>query len=103
MQHKKVQLIAKQTMDFIRKTISPGMKLTQVRRLCEDKMLELGADSFWYWDIGAFIFSGDETTKSVSGKEYKTSDRYIEENDIVTIDLSPQCNYMGRFCQNYNY
>ncbi|HIZ38994.1 MAG TPA: aminopeptidase P family protein [Candidatus Anaerobutyricum stercoris] len=94
MQHKKVQLIAKQTMDFIRKTISPGMKLTQVRRLCEDKMLELGADSFWYWDIGAFIFSGDETTKSVSGKEYKTSDRYIEENDIVTIDLSPQCNYI---------
>src|SRR5699024_11156877 len=54
----------------------------------------LGADSFWYWDIGAFIFSGDETTKSVSGKEYKTSDRYIEENDIVTIDLSPQCNHI---------
>lgn len=94
MQYKEVQLIAKQTMDFIRKTISPGMKLTQVRKLCEDKMLELGADSFWYWDIGAFIFSGDETTKSVSGKEYKTSDRYIEENDIVTIDLSPQCNYI---------
>lgn len=94
MRHKEVQLIAKQTMDFIRKTISPGMKLTQVRKLCEDKMLELGADSFWYWDIGAFIFSGDETTKSVSGKEYKTSDRYIEENDIVTIDLSPQCNYI---------
>ena len=94
MRHKEVQLITKQTMDFISKTISPGMKLTQVRKLCEDKMLELGADSFWYWDIGAFIFSGDETTKSVSGKEYKTSDRYIEENDIVTIDLSPQCNHI---------
>lgn len=94
MRHKEVQLIAKQTMDFISKTISPGMKLTQVRKLCEDKMLELGADSFWYWDIGAFIFSGDETTKSMSGKEYKTSDRYIEENDIVTIDLSPQCNHI---------
>lgn len=94
MRHKEVQLIAKQTMDFISKTISPGMKLTQVRKLCEDKMLELGADSFWYWDIGAFIFSGDETTKSMSGTEYKTSDRYIEENDIVTIDLSPQCNHI---------
>ena len=94
MRHKEVQLITKQTMDFISKTISPGMKLTQVRKLCEDKMLELGADSFWYWDIGAFIFSGDETTKSMSGKEYKTSDRYIEENDIVTIDLSPQCNHI---------
>lgn len=55
MQYKEIQLIAKQTMDFIRKMIVPGMKLTQIRKMCEDKMLELGADSFWYWDIGAFI------------------------------------------------
>lgn len=94
MQYKEVQLIAKQTMDFIRKMILPGMKLIEVRKICEDKMLELGADSFWYWDIGAFIFSGEETTKSVSGKEYMTSDRYIEENDIVTVDLSPQCDHI---------
>ena len=53
-------------------------------------MTELGADSFWYWDIGAFVFSGDETTLSVSGKEYNTGERFIEENDIITIDLSPQ-------------
>lgn len=53
-------------------------------------MLELGADSFWYWDVGAFVFAGDETTVSVSGKQYVTSDRIINENDIVTIDLSPQ-------------
>lgn len=51
-------------------------------------MLELGAD--WYWDVGAFVFAGDETTVSVSGKQYVTSDRIINENDIVTIDLSPQ-------------
>ena len=94
MQYKEVQLIAKQTMDFIRKMILPGMKLIEVRKICEDKMLELGADSFWYWDIGAFIFSGEETTKSVSGKVYMTSDRYIEENDIVTVDLSPQCDHI---------
>lgn len=94
MQYKEVQLIAKQTMDFIRKMILPGMKLIEVRKICEDKMLELGADSFWYWDIGAFIFSGEETTKSVSGKEYMTSDRCIEENDIVTVDLSPQCDHI---------
>lgn len=94
MQYKEVQLIAKQTMDFIRKMILPGMKLIEVRKICEDKMLESGADSFWYWDIGAFIFSGEETTKSVSGKEYMTSDRYIEENDIVTVDLSPQCDHI---------
>ncbi len=53
-------------------------------------MLKSGADSFWYWDVGAFVFAGDETTVSVSGKQYVTSDRVIENNDIITIDLSPQ-------------
>ena len=52
--------------------------------------MELGADSFWYWDVGAYVFAGDETTLSVSGKEYTTSTRVIAENDIITIDLSPQ-------------
>ena len=94
MTNQEVQFIAKQTMDYIKNVITPGMKLTQVRKMCEEKMLELGADSFWYWDIGAFIFSGDETTKSVSGKEYETADKYIEENDIVTVDLSPQCDHV---------
>ena len=85
-----VQKIAKDTIEFIKTEIKPGMLLSQVRSLCEEKMLELGADSFWYWDVGAFVFSGDETTVSVSGKEYSTSDRTIGSDDIVTIDLSPQ-------------
>ena len=55
-------------------------------------MLSLGATSFWYWDIGACVFLGDETNLSLSGKEYVTSDRLIEFNDIITIDLSPQNN-----------
>ena len=86
-----VQKIAKDTIDYIKKEIRAGMKLTDVRRLCEEKMLALGADSFWYWDVGAFVFSGDETTVSVSGREYVTSDRLIAADDIITIDLSPQC------------
>lgn len=66
------------------------MTLPEVRNLCEEKIMELGADSFWYWDIGAFVFSGDETALSVSGKNYRTSRRVIGEQDIVTIDLTPQ-------------
>ena len=66
------------------------MNLLEIRKLCEEKLLELGADSFWYWDVGAFVFAGDETTVSVSGKQYVTSDRVIGNNDIITIDLSPQ-------------
>lgn len=66
------------------------MKLFDIRKLCEEKLMELCADSFWYWDVGAFVFAGDETTVSVSGKQYATSDKIIENNDIITIDLSPQ-------------
>lgn len=92
MEYKEVQKIAKDTMNYIQKMIKPGMNLIEVRRLCEDKMFELGADSFWYWDVGAFIFSGDETTISVSGKRYQTADKIVQKNDIITIDLSPQNN-----------
>lgn len=55
-------------------------------------MLENGADSFWYWNVGAFVFAGDETTVSVSGREYQTSKRIIGNDDIITVDLSPQNN-----------
>ena len=85
-----VQKIAKDTIKYIKAEIRSGMSLIEVRSLCENKMRELGADSFWYYDIGAFVFSGDETTISVSGREYSTSDRMIALDDIITIDLSPQ-------------
>ena len=90
MEYTEVQNIAKETIRYARKNIYSGMKLLDIRDLCERKMLELGADSFWYWDIGAFVFAGDETAASVSGRQYHTSDRRIENNDIITIDLSPQ-------------
>lgn len=66
------------------------MSLTELRKLAEDRMFVLRADSFWYWDVGAFVFAGEETTLSVSGKNYITSERQIAENDIITVDLSPQ-------------
>ena len=91
MDYTKVQAIAKQTIEYIQSVIEVGMHLREVRSLCEQNMLSLGADSFWYWDIGAFVFSGDETSVSVSGQTYQTSDRTICENDLITIDLSPCC------------
>ena len=68
------------------------MSLSKVRSICEKFMLENGADSFWYWNVGAFVFAGDETTVSVSGREYQTSKRIIGNDDIITVDLSPQNN-----------
>ena len=90
MEYKQVQKIAKDTMTYAKQNIKAGMNLLDIRKMCETKMLDLGADSFWYWNIGAFVFAGDETAISVSGTKYMTSDRIINENDIITIDLSPQ-------------
>lgn len=103
MNYAEVQKIAKGTMAYAKSHIMPGMKLLDIREMCEQKMLDLGADSFWYWDVGAFVFAGEETTVSVSGRQYQTSDRIIAENDIITIDLSPQKgDTWGGLCQN-NY
>lgn len=100
MTNAEVQLIAKQTMSYIKSEIKVGMNLRDLRRLAESKMSALGATSFWYWDIGAFIFSGDQTTLSVSGKRYQIADKVIEENDIITVDLSPQvCNVWGDYAR----
>ena len=98
--YSKIQFAAKQTIEYIKKVIRPGVSLLEIRKICEEKLLELGADSFWYWDVGAFVFAGDETTVSVSGTQYVTSDRIIDNDDIITIDLSPQIgNIWGDFAR----
>jgi len=87
-----MQNLNRATIEYASAVIVPGMTLAQLRKLCEEYMLSHGADSFWYWDVGAFVFAGDKTAVSVSGREYKTDDHIIEPNDIITIDLSPQNN-----------
>jgi len=89
-QYAQMQQLARQAMDYIRRVIRPGMALHEVRSICEQKMLELGADSFWYWDVGAFVFAGEGTAASVSGREYCTPEHTLAPDDLITIDLSPQ-------------
>ncbi|MEG0367194.1 MAG: M24 family metallopeptidase [Coprobacillus sp.] len=85
-----MQNLNRKTMKYISANIKSGMSLENIRNLCEQYMLDNGADSFWYYDVGAFVFSGDETTVSISGKHYNTPNQLIQKNDIITIDLSPQ-------------
>ena len=88
--YQQIQQIARDTVAYLRTVLCAGMTLTEVREICEAQLYARGADSFWYWDIGAFVFAGDETAVSVSGRTYRTSDRTIAVDDIVTVDLSPQ-------------
>ncbi len=88
--HSDVQMIAKKTIEYIMTEITAGMKLKEICRRCEDKMLELGADSFWYWDISAIIYSGGDTRISVPGSDYSTADKTVKTDDIITLDLNPQ-------------
>ena len=87
-----MQNLNRDTIAYIASVIQPGMTLRNVRTMCEEYMLSHGADSFWYWDVGAFVFRGEDTILSVSGRQYETADTLIESNDIITIDLSPQRN-----------
>jgi len=48
-----------------------------------------GVESFWYHGIGAFVFTGERTTISISGKEYQATDIRVQSEDLVTVDLSP--------------
>lgn len=87
-----MQNLNRASIEYVSTVIVPGMTLVELRKLCEAYMLSHGVDSFWYWDVGAFVFAGDKTAVSVSGREYKTDNHIIEPNDIITIDLSPQNN-----------
>lgn len=85
-----LQELCRKTMQYAEQHIVPGLWLSDVREMCEQYMLDNGADSFWYYGVGAFVFAGDETTVSVSGRRYKTPERILKKDDIITIDLSPQ-------------
>lgn len=88
--HAEVQNIAREAMDATRVALRPGQSLREVRERCEATLIALGADSFWYWGIGAFVFAGAETVRSVSGRTYQTADHVLGENELITLDLSPQ-------------
>ncbi len=89
---KQMQNLARDTIEYISTVIKPDMALSDVKNLCEEYMLNNGADSFWYWDVGAFVFNNTNTAVSISGCDYSVSDSIVQFDDIITIDLSPQIN-----------
>lgn len=86
-----MQMLAKATISYIKSNIKVGQTLQQIKEMAENKMLELGADGFWYYGVGCLIYADEDTTISISGRKYIPADRQIKENSLITIDLSPQC------------
>ena len=39
--YSRIQMVAKQTIEYIKKIIKPGMNLLEIRKFCEEKLLEL--------------------------------------------------------------
>ena len=48
-----MQNLNRKTMQYLINNISVGMSLKEIKDMCEKYMLENGADSFWYWNVGA--------------------------------------------------
>ena len=100
-QYKKVQSIAKETIEFLKSFIQKGISVKEIKDAAEKFMNKKGVNSFWYYDIGAFVFVGEETTTSISGRHYQVSDVKVQKNDLVTVDLSPELNgFWGDFARS---
>jgi methionine aminopeptidase len=88
--YKKVQSIAKETIEFLKSFISEGVTEKSIKEAAEKFLNNKGVNSFWYYGIGAFVFAGERTTISISGREYQATDKKVQRNDLVTVDLSPE-------------
>jgi methionine aminopeptidase len=85
-----VQSIAKDTIVFLTNFIKEGVSAADIKDAAETFMKDKGASSFWYYDIGALVLVGEQTTISISGKEYHASNLKVKSEDLVTVDLSPE-------------
>ncbi len=63
--YRAMQNLNRATIKYAADMIKVGTTLPNIKTLCENYLLENGADSFWYWDVGAFVFAGDETAASI--------------------------------------
>lgn len=101
-QYKKVQSIARETIEFLKSFIQEGISAKEIKEAAEKFMNEKGVNSFWYYGIGAFVFVGEETTTSISGRQYQVSNTKVQTNDLVTVDLSPELNgSWGDFARSF--
>lgn len=100
--YREVQSIAKETIKDLKNFVKAGVSERDIAIKAEEIMRNKGISSFWYYGVGAFVHVGKRTTISESGKNYNFTDTVVGQNDIVTVDLSPQIDgYWGDFARTY--
>ncbi len=100
--YKKVQSIAKETIEFLKSFIKEGLSAKDIKDAAEKFMKGKGVNSFWYHNIGALVFVGEQTTISIPGREYEASDTKVQSEDLVTVDLGPEINgFRGDFARSF--
>ncbi|MFA5855303.1 MAG: M24 family metallopeptidase [Candidatus Gracilibacteria bacterium] len=100
--YKHVQSLAKETIDFLKSFICEGVTEKEIREAAENFLHEKDVKSFWYYGLGAFVLVGERTTISISGREYLATDTKVQNNDLISVDLSPEIdNFWGDFARTF--
>ena len=84
-----VQAIARRVLSELERYLQPGLTEQEIAAHCRQRLVQLGATSFWYHDIAALVLVGPRTMLSVSGAHYAPTTTVVRHCDLVTIDLSP--------------
>lgn len=96
------QVLAQKAMAVVAKKLAPGMTEAQIAALAEEEMRTLGAEGWWYHNVGALVLVGEQRSKlSISGRDYRADENAVlKENDLVSLDFSPIVNgYWGDYAR----
>mgnify|MGYP000872802667 CR=1 FL=1 len=83
---KKACEITDQALEYVLDFVKPGVKEKDLEILIKNKMIELGADSYW----PRFIVASGERGAMPHGM---ASDKLIKDGELITFDIG--CSYMG--------
>lgn len=100
--YQKVQDAARYTLSAITQFIKPGVSEDYLVKKCDELQKAAGVNSYWYKSLPALVLAGDRTTLAISSTPYLPSDKKIQENDLLTIDLNPSIDgYPGDMARTY--
>jgi len=90
--HREVQQIAKNAIQILGEEARPGMTEQDLVAVLDRAQRDQGIVSYWFNGSPALLFAGEHRTViSLSVDDYGgPTDYALKDNDIITIDLSPE-------------